>query len=195
MSGVDYEPLEHWRWDGFMGLRRKAPVRLNDRDAFGALLSKFAGYQGDRPFMLSVNEEHYDPNLPLDELVRRLPARVAVLHLQSGDGAYIVRLTSWLGGETWVEAPQKLDAGGFESPLRSLIGIIETNSKPLGWRRHLWHVRWPSKIGRYRVPVLEIATREVLAARRHDIRTAWIAGASALIVTSVVNLLTWLLQR
>lgn len=195
MSGVDYEPLEHWRWDGFTGLRRKAPVRLNDRDAFGALLSKFAGYQGDRPFMLSVNEEYYDPNLPLDELVRRLPARVAVLHLQSGDGAYIVRLTSWRGGETWVEAPQKLDAGGFESPLRSLIGIIETNSKPLGWRRHLWHVGWPRKIGRYRVPILEIATREALAERRHDIRTAWIGALAGLVAGAISAVATVLAAK
>jgi hypothetical protein len=192
---MNYEPLENWRWDGYMGVRRKSPVRLNDRDAFGALLARFSKYQDAQPFMLSINEEDYDSSLPVDELMRLLPKRIVLLLLQSKSADFIVRLTSWQGGETWVAAPQRIDALGYESPLRSLVGLIESNSKPLGWRRHLSRARWPRRLSRYRIPVVERANREVLDGRQHDTRTAWIGGLSGLVAGILGSLLTVYLRK
>lgn len=176
MSGIDYEPLENWTHQGFSNRhRRNKPVRLNDREALLALLRRFERFAGTNEFMLAINEEDYDSTVPFDELIDTFPRVVSVFHLQTHtEPSIVVRLVSWRGGETVVDAPQ---GDVFNSALRSLIGTIENNSKTLGILRHLSRSKWKWLAKRYRLSVLERSSRDAIAERRYAMWAALTGGA------------------
>ncbi|SEJ46013.1 hypothetical protein [Demequina mangrovi] len=180
MTGVDYELLAEWEpEEGTDTYIRRKPVRLRDREALLALLRRFERYAGTNNFMFSANEEDFDSTVDFSELVDRLPSRVSVLHLQTYSEPFmVVRLTSWEGGQTWVDAPE---GDVFDSPRRSLIGVIEGNSRPIGFRRRLTKSRWRWLARRARVSVVERDRRDVLSERRFDRRTAMIGAVFGLI--------------
>ncbi|MDN4479467.1 hypothetical protein [Demequina muriae] len=179
MTGVDYELLEQWEHQGYSNSHhRRKPVRLNDREALLALLRMFERFAGTNEFMVSANEEDFDSTLPFDELVNIFPKYVTVFHLQHNEDPHmVVRLTSWAGGQTWVDAP---GGDAFASPLRSLVGVVESNSRPLGIRHRISKSKWKWLARKSRVSVIERSGRDVIAERRHDLRTAMIGGGFGL---------------
>ena len=189
MTGVDYELLAAWEHSGYSNSHdRKKPVRLTDREALLSLLRRFEKFAGTSDFMVSANEEDYDSKLPFDELVDVFPRAVTVFHLQTlSEPHMVVRLTSWAGGQTWVDAPR---GDVFNSPLRSLIGVIESNSRPLGWKRHLSRAKWKWLSRHARVSVIERSRRDAISQRRHDFKTALIGGGFGLAGGVIGALLT-----
>jgi len=158
VTSIDYDLLERWQINvtNFSEFSRKRPVRLRDREALGALVSAFEDRAGVG-FSLMLDEVDYTYR-DLDTLLDAAPPRTSVLHLQSSNGRLVVRLTSWRGGQSWVWATRSDGSPDHES-LRRLVGIVEANSRPLGWRRIF---------SRSRLRVIRDISPSVITRRRRD---------------------------
>lgn len=90
--------------------------------------------------------------------------------------------------------PQTVGSGS-ENPLHRLVGIIDFNGRPLGWRRHLGRAKRPGALARYRVPVVDRTRRDVHYERRHAARTAWIGGVFGVLGSAAFALVSHLLGQ
>jgi hypothetical protein len=193
MTGLDYEYRDHWEFNLQMSeYVRKRPVRLRDREALRAVLVAFERLVSPRSFSVMFDEVDFPGGTDVDTLLDIAPPRVRVLHIQSeGPDTVVVRMTSWAGGQTWVMA----STGGNRSYpdqviLHRLTGLVESVTRPLGWRRVFSRARW-RRIQRWSPPVVARSRRDEVDARRQT----WIITAFSSFFGFVAGILGGLVSR
>jgi hypothetical protein len=193
MTGLDYEYRVHWDFSLEMSeYSRKRPVRLRDREALRAVLVAFDQLVAPRKFSVMFDEIDFPGETDVDLLLDIAPPRIRVLHIQTeGPDTVVVRLTSWSGGQTWVMAttgpyPGRPD----QAVLHRLTGLVESVTKPLGWRRIFSKARW-RRIQRWSPPVVARSRRDELDARRQT----WMVTAFSSVFGFIAGIFGGLVSR